>query len=143
MPTSSRFAVAVHVLTAIAMHKGEPVTSEKLAYSASTNPAVIRRILSMLHDAGLSRTQLGQGGGAMLARTPDAISLLDIFRAVEQEELFTFHRKQPSDICPVGSHIQPVLRVTFERAQQAMEAELAGVSIAQVVRKIEKHGRAR
>ena len=54
MPTSSRLAVAVHTLATLALHKGEPVRSEVIAKSASTNPAVIRRLLSMLNAAGLS-----------------------------------------------------------------------------------------
>lgn len=142
MPTSSRFAVAVHILTALALHKDQPVTSELLARSASTNPAVIRRILSMLNDAGLSTAQLGQGGGALLARPPEQILLLDVYRAVESEELFALHRSSPDPDCPVGRSIQPVLGRTLRRAQRALESELAGVSIAHIARDVERHNRA-
>lgn len=142
MPTSSRFAVAVHILTALALHKGQPVTSELLAHSASTNPAVIRRILSMLNAAGLSHAQLGQGGGALLARAADEISLLDVYRAVETEELFAFHRSTPATDCPVGRSILPVLGNTFDRAQRALEAELERVSIAAITRDVERRNRA-
>ena len=92
MPTSSRLAVAVHTLATLALHKGEPVRSEVIAKSASTNPAVIRRLLSMLNAAGLSQSQLGQGGGSLLAQPPEAISLLDVYKAVENEQLFALHR---------------------------------------------------
>lgn len=138
MPVSSRFAVAVHILTGLALYKGQPVTSELLAKSASTNPAVIRRILSMLNDAGMSRAQLGQGGGALLARSAESISLLEVYRAVEHEALFALHRSTPDRDCPVGRSIQPVLSQTLERAQRALEAELASVSVADVARGIER-----
>ncbi|HEY8553594.1 MAG TPA: Rrf2 family transcriptional regulator [Burkholderiales bacterium] len=141
MPTSSRFAVAVHILSALALHRGRPVTSDMLAKSASTNPAVIRRILSMLNDAGLTRAQLGQGGGALLARPAESILLLDVFRAVEREELFALHRSAPNPDCPVGRSIQPVLNRTLQRAQHALEAELAGVSLADIARDVERHNR--
>jgi Rrf2 family protein len=141
MPTSSRFAVAVHALATLALHKGQPVRSESIAKSASTNPAVIRRLLSMLNAAGISQAQLGQGGGALLARPPESISLLDVYKAVESEQLFAMHRTEPLETCTVGRHIQAVLQGTVDRAQQAMEDELAGVSVADVARDIQKLAR--
>ena len=138
MPTSSRLTVAVHTLATLALHKGEPVRSEVIAKSASTNPAVIRRLLSMLNAAGLSQSQLGQGGGSLLAQPPEAISLLDVYKAVENEQLFALHRTEPSDACTVGKHIQHVLQGPFTRAGEAMEGELANVSIADIVRDIQK-----
>src|SRR5258708_39480165 len=81
MPTSSRFAVAVHVLTALAVGDGTPMRSEDLAFSASTSPVVIRGLLSRLSEAGVTRSQLGAGGGAMLARPAGEIRLLDVFWA--------------------------------------------------------------
>ncbi|TMH37200.1 MAG: Rrf2 family transcriptional regulator [Betaproteobacteria bacterium] len=138
MPTSSRLALAVHTLATLALHKGEPVRSEVIAKSASTNPAVIRRLLSMLNAAGLSQSQLGQGGGSLLAQPPEAISLLDVYKAVENEQLFALHRTEPSDACTVGKHIQHVLQGPFTRAGEAMEGELANVSIADIVRDIQK-----
>lgn len=136
MPTSSRFAVAVHVLAAIALHEGEPVNSEKIAGSASTNPAVIRRLLSMLAEAGLVRARLGQGGGALLARAPAKISLLDVYCAVENESLFALHRQPPDPNCFVGRHIQPVLCPVLDRAERGLEAELRRVSIADIARSV-------
>ncbi|HJV62433.1 MAG TPA: Rrf2 family transcriptional regulator [Albitalea sp.] len=141
MATSSRFAVAVHILATLTVHQGKPVPSELIAKSASTNPAVIRRLLSMLSAAGLSHSQLGQGGGAMLAMPPEAISLLDVYKAVESEQLFALHRSEPNPGCTVGRHIQEVLQSTMDRALGAMEHELAGVTIADVADDIRKMSR--
>lgn len=136
MPTSSRFAVAVHILAGLATNDGQPLTSEEIAKSASTNPVVIRRILSMLNAAGFSHSQMGQGGGALLSKKPDTISLLEVFRTVENEELFALHRSCPDQDCAVGRHIQPVLQSTIDRALGALEAELSKVSIADVAKEI-------
>ena len=141
MPTSSRFAVAVHILASLATHKDTPVTSEYIAGSASTNAAVIRRLLSMLNDAGITRAQLGKGGGALLARPMEAISLLDVYRAVETEDLFALHRSEPNQRCTVGRNIQPVLQTTLKRAVSALDAELAKVTLADVARNIKAHER--
>jgi Rrf2 family protein len=132
MPTSTRFAVAVHTLVALAANDGRALPSEQIAGSASTNPAVIRRLLSMLADAGLTTAQLGQGGGALLARRPERITLLDVFRAVEDEDMFAVHRREPDKTCIVGLHLLPALVPMMDRAQQALEAELAQRTIAEV-----------
>src|SRR5471030_1484346 len=89
MPTSTRFAVAVHVLAALAVSGDKPLRSEDLAYWANTGAVVIRGLLSRLNDAGLTRSQLGAGGGAMLAKPAAEIRLLDVYAAVEDTELFS------------------------------------------------------
>jgi Rrf2 family protein len=140
--TSSRFAVAVHVLVALAMQEGRPITSEQVASSVRTNPSVIRRLLSMLADAGLTTSQLGTGGGALLARPAGEITLLDAYRAVEEPELFATHRTPPDTGCIVGRNVLPVLAATTCRAQRALEAELGGVTVADVARGVVERDRA-
>lgn len=133
MSISSRFAVGVHILTLLAQSPGTPLTSEWMAGSASTNPAVVRKILSMLAKAGLTTSQLGVGGGALLARSADAITLLDVYRAVDEGALFALHNEQPNPECPVGRNIQSALLSSMTRAQRALEDELAGQTIAGVL----------
>lgn len=130
MAISSRFAVGVHILTLLAQSQGKPVTSEWIAGSANTNPAVVRKLLGMLAKAGLTTSQLGLGGGALLARSPEAITLLDVYRAVDEGDLFALHNEQPNPACPVGRNIQSALLGTMTRAQRALEDELASQTIA-------------
>jgi DNA-binding IscR family transcriptional regulator len=104
MTISSRFAVAVHILTLLETGRGEPLTSEYVAGSVNTNPAVVRRILSMLARAGLTHARLGAGGGSVLARPAAEISLRDVYRAVECEErLFSLHHERPNPKVPRGT----------------------------------------
>lgn len=133
MVTSSRFAVAVHILTLLAQGRGEPVTSEYIAGSVNTNPSLIRRLLLALQKAGLTTSQLGTGGGALLARPADGITLLDVYRAVEEGEVFGMHREQPNPECPVGRNIQGELQTRFDAATRQMEGELARTTIAQML----------
>ncbi|SEC47369.1 Rrf2 family transcriptional regulator [Paraburkholderia caballeronis] len=132
MNTSSRFAFAVHVLALLSQQDGVPLSSDVIAGSVNTNPALIRRLLSMLADAGLTTSQLGAGGGALLAREPAAITLLDVYRAVDDARLFALHREEPNPACMVGRNIQSVLRGVIDDAQQAMEASLAARTLAGV-----------
>lgn len=133
MPTSSRFAVAIHVLTLLETEGGRPVTSDYIASSVNTNPGFIRRILAMLARAGLVRSQLGAGGGALLAKPVSQIRLLDVFAAVESEGVLALHHAPPSARCPVGRHIQASLRTVFGRAEGALKRELGETTVAEVV----------
>lgn len=142
MPTSTRFAVAVHILAALAVNDGNAVRSEQLASSASTNPTVIRRILSMLAEAGLTSSQLGHGGGAILAKPADQITLLNVFQIVEERNIFEMHRTPPDKNCFVGRNIQQVLTKSTTKAQQALETELSKTTIAEVAQEIQTLARA-
>lgn len=139
---SSRVAVAVHVLAYLAWRSDGPSTSERIAASVNTNPVVVRRIVGALRNAGMVSVQPGVGGGAVLARQPDDITLLEVYRAVEDGgELFSLHAQPPSRECNVGANIVEVLQGVFIRAHSAMEEVLAGVTVAQVGREV--MGRAR
>jgi Rrf2 family protein len=137
LPTSTRFAVAVHILAALTVNEGSAVRSEQLASSASTNPTVIRRILSMLAEAGLTSSQLGYGGGATLAKPANQITLLHVFQVVEEPNVFEMHRTPPDKNCFVGRNIQQVLTKSTTKAQQALETELAKTTIADVAQDIQ------
>lgn len=134
--TSSRFAVAVHILALLEESGGEPVTSEYIAGSVNTNPAVVRRILSMLAKAGITTSRLGTGGGALLARPATDVTLLEVFRAVEACNLFAMHNAQPNPQCPVGRNIQGVLEEATGAAQRALEAELEDRSVKDVLKQV-------
>jgi Rrf2 family protein len=58
-------------------------TSEEIARKLNTNPVVIRRVLSLLRQAGLVTSHKGPSGGSKLAKSGKAIRLGDIYRAVE------------------------------------------------------------
>jgi Rrf2 family protein len=141
MPTSTRFVVAVHVLTALAVGDGKPVRSEDLAYSANTGAVVIRGLLSRLGAAGLVRSQLGAGGGALLAKPAEKIRLLDVYEAVEDTELFSLHRTPPCENCAVGGNIIEAMRPVLLRARTALEDELASTTIADIASEVARLGK--
>lgn len=138
MTISSRFAVAIHVLSLLELNKEGVNTSEYIADSVNTNPVVIRRILGMLNKAGLAQARPGVAG-AKLVRPVSEITLLDIYRAVqvvEEDALFSIHDK-PNTKCPVGRNIQASIEPIFTSAQAAMEQTLADVTLADIVGKIQ------
>ncbi|MFF2016055.1 Rrf2 family transcriptional regulator [Paenibacillus sp. NPDC058177] len=133
MNISTRFAVAIHILTLIDSNKDGKSTSEWIASSVNTNPVVIRRITGMLNKAGLVDVRPGVAG-AKLARDPEQITLLEIYKAVnavEEGSLFAVH-EHPNPDCPVGKNIAGAIVPVFGRAQTAMENVLQGVTLAEI-----------
>lgn len=140
MARNCRFAVAVHITAVLALNGDEPATSEWIAGSVNTNPVVIRRLLSALAKAGLVTSIRGSAGGSLLSRRPEEISLLDIARAVEEDEAPALHNQPPNPACPVGRSIQPVLVRVIDRAEAAREAVLATTLLSEVVAQIRAEG---
>jgi len=129
---NTRLAVAIHILTFLQTQPGQPATSELIASSVNTNPALIRRLLSQLAKAGLTTSQMGSGGGALLARAGDRITLLDVHRAIdENQSVFPIH-PEPNPQCPLGRNIQSVLKRRLSEVEKAMEAQLSKTTIADV-----------
>ena len=134
MRISSRFTVAVHILSLLAVNPTSHNTSEWIAGSVNTNPVIIRRVLGKLKKAGLVNVRSGTGG-AYLIKELENITLFDIYQAVEvvkEDELFHLH-EQPNPKCPVGANIQSVLQLVLISAQSAMEEVLMKVTMAQLV----------
>jgi Rrf2 family protein len=130
---SSRFAVAVHALSVIALSEEEAVTSDYIARSVKTNPVVVRRLLGHLRRAGLVRVQPGPRGGAWLARPAATILLSDVYRAVEEGQVLGLHKNPPNPKCPIGRNIGSVLSRVFGEAEAALEATLRTRTLAEVV----------
>jgi len=137
MNISTRFAVAIHILTLIDSNKEGKSTSEWIAGSVNTHPVVIRRLTGMLHKAGLVDVRPGVAG-AKLTRSAAEITLLQIYKAVnavEEDSLFSVH-EHPNPACPVGRNIAGAIVPVFSLAQKAMENVLHEVTLEQITQEI-------
>lgn len=138
MQISSRFTLAVHIFACIQFFKDDyKVTSDLIALSTNVNPVIIRKILLQLKNAGLIHVTRGSGG-ASITKPLNEITFLDIYYAVECIEggnLFHFH-KNPNPDCPVGKNIHLLLDNKLMRVQQAMEKELASITLEEVEKEL-------
>ncbi|MDA3811152.1 MAG: Rrf2 family transcriptional regulator [Spirochaetaceae bacterium] len=139
MKISGRFSVAIHILTLLKLTRQEVPTSSYIAESVKTNPVVIRRILAMLKKAGLVEVKRGSGG-AFLQKSSHEITLLDIYKAVCTDKDGDLFKKQsdPNYDCPVGAHIQSVVKPAMSAAQDALDFELKKVTITDISKQILK-----
>lgn len=131
MPTSTRFSVAVHILTMLAVKSGVCVSSEQIAKSVATNPVVVRRMLAILAASGLVTTHAGTQGGAKLAVCPKELTLLKIYEAVEERSLFKIHH--PEDQCALACSIKASVEKLMQGIETRMKGELNSVTLAQLI----------
>ena len=135
MQITSKFTIAVHVITAIDYFKDhEKVTSNFLAGSVGANPVIVRNVMGNLKEAGIIDISQGKSG-ISLAKKLDDITFYDIYRAVDSvsdEGLFHFH-ENPNTNCPVGRNIHKAVDEKLLKVQQAMEAEMKQITLSDVV----------
>lgn len=129
---STKYAVSIHILSLIASKKEKSITSDYIAESVNTNPALVRRLMSDLKKAGLIRTQTKIGVTGLL-KAPEEISLLEILKAVEErQELFAIH-SDTDKTCPVGARIGCVLEHINGKVQSRFEEELESLHLSNIL----------
>ncbi len=118
----TRFSVSIQIMMALAYcGEDELSSSETLAKSLKTNPTFIRKLVSGLVEHELVQSYRGKGGGIKLAKSPDKISLNDIYLASTGEKrLISIHKKpefpEPKilgNFKPLGSK-KPMLSVNVD-----------------------------
>jgi len=136
MSANSRMTIAIHVLSymaAVERKRPDPVTSDQIAASVATNPVVIRRMLGLLRKARLVTSRRGANAGWKLARATRAMSLLDVYRAVEEGPLFGLHASPPNPHCHVARALKPALDRIYRGFESRLKQELSRTTVAQVL----------
>ncbi|WP_203641362.1 Rrf2 family transcriptional regulator [Levilactobacillus andaensis] len=132
MRYSHRLSDAVHILAYIDIYHDSDLSSTAIAASVESNPALVRRLMVALRRAGLLATQQGTAT-PRLARQPAKISLLDVYRSVEEEGNLLHVDDKTNPKCVVGGNIQETLRVAYDEVQRAAEAQMAQITLASLV----------
>lgn len=132
MRANSQFAIAIHILSLLALSE-KTLSSSQIAGSAGANPAFIRRIIGHLQRAGLVETQMGTRGGVSPTKSPQSVTLLDVYDATEQAPLLSLHHSKPLETCLCGGNIEAVLSPIFGDAEAVLKQKLAQYTIQDVV----------
>lgn len=115
MNRDTRLSDVLHVLLHMDQTK-ELLTSDVLSRSMGTNPAVFRRTMAGLREAGLVRSEKGHGGGWQLARPLCEITLLDVYEALGRPNLFAIGNRSGNSGCLVEKNVNAVMVDTMEAA---------------------------
>ena len=110
---NTRFATAIHILTILAADKDAWLNSDYIAGSINVNPVIVRKELIILQQAGLVESRKGKDGGARLSKSPNAITLTDIYKAVKNTDILGKKNLNTNPKCPVGKDINNRLETLY------------------------------
>ncbi len=140
MQITSRFTIAIHIITAIDYFKDSyTVTSSFLAGSVGANPVIVRNVMGSLKEAGIISISQGKSG-ISLAKSLDKITFYDVYKAVDclnEDGLFHFH-ENPNIKCPVGKNIHKAMDAKLKKIQDNMESEMRNITVADVATDLKK-----
>lgn len=121
----------LHVLLHMAQHR-DAMTSEQIGQMLGTNPAVVRRTMAGLREAGYVSSVKGHGGGWTLARPLADITLLDVYRALGAPELFALGMAADAPECLVEQAVNAALGQTLEEAERRLLARFGEVKLSEI-----------
>jgi Rrf2 family protein len=121
--------MVVHALLHLA-RLGVAIPSEELAPRMSMHPVVLRRAMAGLREAGIVHAQKGHGGGWMLARTLDAITLEDVYVALGITRLFAVGRRTENPKCLVEQAVNRTIDSALTQSQELFHERLRKVTLA-------------
>ena len=136
--TSVQFTVAAHIMAALGYFHGQEISSATLADSVNADPTFVRKSLSKLFKAGLIATTRGKNGASTLRRSPEQVTLLDIYRASAAPLTFAIHNYPVEKRFPISRNIKGCMSSVLRKAQNGFENTLDRITLADVVGEIRR-----
>lgn len=136
---------AIHCLLWLVGTDDTALSSRDLAELQGISPSFVAKILPKLEKAGIVVANEGVRGGYRLSRPPEQISFLQIVDAIEGEKPL-FDCQEIRSRCAVFDDKPPewsvagvcAIHAVMLKAEQAMRAELAANTLADVARTVER-----
>lgn len=132
MRYSHKLSDAVHILAYVVIYADGDLSSDAIAASIESNPSLVRRLMSRLRQAQLLRSRAGVST-PKLAQPADQITLLTIYRAIEDNQQLLHVDPKTNPQCIVGGQIQATLNQAYRNVQQAAEAEMANITLQNLI----------
>ena len=137
MKYSTKVSDAVHILAFIVLNPRGSLSSDSIAESLHTNPGCVRQLMSALRRAGLLLSVKGHPKPS-LSKVPSAITLLDVYKAVEGEKPLLYLDTHTNPECGVGIHIQLSLRDYFDQVQRTAEEEMEKITLQEILERYQE-----
>lgn len=128
---------AIRTIIYLAKHpKGEIVLKKNICRTQEVTPAFLTKILQPLIKVGIVSSQRGVGGGFLLNKSAEEITLLDILEA-EEGPLRLNHCLVEKGICQRDALCSA--HKVWEEAQNSMIAVLQRHNVAELVQQEAEH----
>ena len=132
MKYSHKLSDGVHILAYVDIYRDGDLSSQAIASSIESNPSLVRRLMSRLVKAGLLQSRPGVIAPA-LARPATEISLLDVYRAVEDNQQLLHIDDKTNPKCIVGGNIQDTLNGIYDQIQTSTEQAMQQVNLQGII----------
>ncbi|PTR01252.1 BadM/Rrf2 family transcriptional regulator [Mucilaginibacter yixingensis] len=126
---NARFQIAVHILTLLHHAEGELISSDYIAGSLNTNPALVRKEISNLRKFGFIESKEGKGGGYALGKPAGQITLADIYATVKPTAVLGQSKNEPNPDCPVGRQINDRIAEVYNDIDGAIIKKLTTITL--------------
>lgn len=133
MRSDNRLSRMLHVLIHMAEHDA-PLTSETIGKMLSTNPVVVRRMMSGLREHGYVQSEKGHGGGWVLTRKLSDLTLLDVYQALGEPPIFALGLADSEPECLVEQAVNAGLEGALVESRRLLLERFATISIDQLAR---------
>lgn len=111
---NTRFATIIHILTLLAKHPDQWLSSDWIGESIAINPVMVRKELALLHKMGWIISKKGKEGGSQLSVSSCEISMADVYNAIKNTTVLG-KKNICNDIdCPIGKQINRELEKLFD-----------------------------
>jgi Rrf2 family protein len=120
---------ALRAVVYLARKPDVPSTTEEVADATKVPAAYLAKILQGLARAGVVRSQRGVGGGVMLARPADGVTILEVVNAVEPIKRI---RTCPLGLASHGANLCP-LHKRVDAALAMVEEAFGNSTLAEVL----------
>lgn len=141
MGIDRRLSRLAHGLIHMSAHDGT-ATSETIAKMFNTNPVVVRRMMASLRKKGIVESQKGHGGGWLLSKKIENITLLDIHEALGNKNLVSINTTEKPK-CLVEQAVNEALEKTVREAKALLYKRFSQISLADIAKdfevKLQKH----
>jgi Predicted transcriptional regulator len=132
MKFSSKLSDGVHILAYVDIYRNGDLSSAAIAGSIESNPSLVRRMMSRLKRAGLLTSQPGVVA-PKLGRPADEITLLDVYRAIEDNQNLLHIDEKTNPKCIVGGNIQDTLTGIYQQIQNDAEESMSKVTLQYII----------
>lgn len=134
--TTKGYYALQSILDLINHANGHPVRVEDIANRQKLSLSYLEQIFRNLRRAGIIKSVRGPGGGCVLARGIDEISLIQIFSAVNESLRYSDAISLPAQPTPESRQIL----FYFKQLDEAVFDELSAVTLAYLLNPNTKQG---
>lgn len=111
-----------------------PLKSYNISKSLGVSDSYLKKIIRQLVVAGLITSEAGKKGGVSLKKSPDKITLLDIFEAIEGKEPFAratglVEQVFLNELKEVKEQKQAMILEAFNQAEKSYKEKLKKITL--------------